>query len=87
MPLSFLICFCQDPGIIPIYSRRDIQPHSVILQPLKEQPALRTKCKDKSVALTPETESMSLTDLVGYLIRKSGGKNFICYAGDKRNIL
>jgi hypothetical protein len=40
----------------------------VILQPLKEEPAAEFKCKDKfliqSIALTPETENVSLADLV-----------------------
>lgn len=40
----------------------------VILQPLKEEPAADFKCKDKfliqSIALTPETENVSLADLV-----------------------
>ncbi|RUS13559.1 PapD-like protein [Endogone sp. FLAS-F59071] len=49
-----------------------IEPHSevevqVLLQPMREDPVLDFKCKDKflvqSVAITPKTDSMSLQDL------------------------
>lgn len=42
--------------------------HPVMLQPLKEEPPLNSKCKDKflvqSTLITPEKETMALHDLV-----------------------
>ncbi|CAO3672637.1 unnamed protein product [Umbelopsis vinacea] len=58
--------YCVKPNAGRIGANSSV-PIQVILQPLKEEPAAEFKCKDKfliqSIALTPETENVSLADL------------------------
>jgi len=60
------------------YSPLRIPP--VMLQALKEEPPLNTKCKDKfliqSTIITPDKETLALSDIVGIFLRQRVMRSF-----------